>query len=313
MALIQYWKCDDNAATTVVVATVGTNGTFTGEATTSVRSSTGPGGLFLLSFDLDGTNDYVDILLSAPTFADAAAFSVSLWFTSDAQLDPLIGITAGSNSRIAFNSATGLGVTSTSVTSETYTTANISSGWHHILVARNTSNQTSAYVDGVASVSNPKTIGGTVIYNCFGRRNTVYHNGKIAGVKIFNSDETANVATLFAEGKPQNTVVPALTGTFQPSEVISTTDGTWSDGTSTYQWRKADDASGTNASNITAETSSTYTIDTGEIAVGKFLGVRVTNTNNIGTATADSLWTEVEAAPVSAANYKLGLGIGISL
>src|SRR5689334_12249072 len=84
MALIQHWKLDDNAASTTVVATVGNNGTLNGGDNTSVKhSATGPGTGITSSFDMNGTDDFIDIAGASLSFASGTAFSVSLFFQSD--------------------------------------------------------------------------------------------------------------------------------------------------------------------------------------------------------------------------------------
>ncbi|MFV3078185.1 hypothetical protein, partial [Niveispirillum fermenti] len=83
--------------------------------------------------------------------------------------------------------------------------------------------------------------------------------------------------------------------------VLTTTNGTWSDpdgdGRSySYQWYRADDTSGTNATAITGATSSSYTLTTSD--AHKYLRVVVTaNDGKGGTPTATSTYTEITNSP----------------
>lgn len=61
---------------------------------------------------------------------------------------------------------------------------------------------------------------------------------------------------------PGNTVAPAVTGTSHVGQVLTTSNGTWTDDgspTFTYQWQR-DNSGGGTYSNITSATSSTYTL-----------------------------------------------------
>lgn len=84
---------------------------------------------------------------------------------------------------------------------------------------------------------------------------------------------------------PANTAVPTVTGTAKVAQVLTATTGTWTGvpaPTFTYQWQVAQ-------ANVTGETASTYTVQSGD--VGKKIRVRVTGTNTAGNATANSAET----------------------
>ncbi|MFV3078023.1 DUF4347 domain-containing protein, partial [Niveispirillum fermenti] len=66
---------------------------------------------------------------------------------------------------------------------------------------------------------------------------------------------------------PVNSVVPSVTGTATVGNALSTGNGSWTDPDGdplsyTYQWYRADDTSGTNATAITGATASNYTLTT---------------------------------------------------
>jgi hypothetical protein len=84
---------------------------------------------------------------------------------------------------------------------------------------------------------------------------------------------------------PANTVAPAVTGTAEVGETLTTTNGTWS-GTPTsyaYQWQR-DNGGGYGA--ISGATSSTYLIDAGD--VGYTIRCRVSAANAGGSTAANS-------------------------
>lgn len=81
---------------------------------------------------------------------------------------------------------------------------------------------------------------------------------------------------------PVNTVAPAITGTAQEGQTLTSSTGTWTGTptiTYTYQWKR-------NGSNIGSATNSTYTLVTAD--VGQSIKCTVTATNGVGSANADS-------------------------
>jgi len=198
-AVTQHWKLDDNAASTTVVATVGTNGTLVGGDNTSVKRTTGPGGSIPFAFLFNGTDDAVDISGASLSRTSGQAASYSLWFkcSTTASSENSIGVD-GSAVRIGPGSDTTIVVRDTSAT-RTFTVAALGTTWHHLLVVITTGDACSVYVDGVASVTNPLTLSGTFAPNRLSR-GAAYSDISLAQVKIFDSNESANVAALYAEG-----------------------------------------------------------------------------------------------------------------
>lgn len=89
-------------------------------------------------------------------------------------------------------------------------------------------------------------------------------------------------------GSPVNTVAPAITGTAQVSQTLTSTTGTWS-GSPTYvrQWFAAGVA-------ISGATAATYVPVVGD--VGKIITVRVTATNDKGNVSVTSAPTAAVVA-----------------
>lgn len=204
MSLIQQWKCQDNAASTAVVAAVGNNGTLSGGDNTSTLSVVdGPGTAFPRSLDLDGSADYVDISGASLSFASGSAFSFACWvkYDSVAANEALVGLTGANTSRIlAAHIAGVVRLTAADGVDRNFTFSAFSTGtWYHLLITRNTSNAVRAFRDGVESSTGSITVAQTFAPAAFGRANTLYHNGKIDDVRVYNSDESANVAAIMAE------------------------------------------------------------------------------------------------------------------
>ncbi|MDQ3933992.1 MAG: hypothetical protein M3340_05105 [Actinomycetota bacterium] len=95
---------------------------------------------------------------------------------------------------------------------------------------------------------------------------------------------------------PENTALPAISGTTQDGQVLTSTTGTWT-GTPTItyarQWRRCD-ASGASCSDIAGATGTTYSLTPSD--VGSTIRVRVTGTNGTGSANASSDQTAVVTA-----------------
>lgn len=84
---------------------------------------------------------------------------------------------------------------------------------------------------------------------------------------------------------PANTVLPAITGTAQVAQVLTSSTGTWTGVPApsyTYQWKLAGAA-------IDGETDNTYTVRAGD--VGSTVTVTVTATNAGGSVSATSAAT----------------------
>jgi hypothetical protein len=104
---------------------------------------------------------------------------------------------------------------------------------------------------------------------------------------------TAYKALISATGAPTNTAAPTITGTIQQGDIVTATNGTWTQGgTASYQWQDCTTAS-SGCTNISGATSQTYTPATSDEA--DYLKVIVTYTNAYGSASASS----AEAGPVT--------------
>ncbi|WP_166380446.1 sialidase family protein [Catellatospora methionotrophica] len=93
---------------------------------------------------------------------------------------------------------------------------------------------------------------------------------------------------------PVNTTAPAVSGTAQQGQTLTTSTGVWTNGpTYTYQWQRCDSA-GASCANISGATASSYVL--AGVDVGGRLRSRVTATNGAGANTASSAVTAVVTA-----------------
>lgn len=209
-AEVREYKLNDNAASTTVVETYGNNGTLNGGDNTSALQTAGPGGSTTYSFNLDGSADYVTI--SGVNFTAGNAFTVSLWFNYDTINRHVIGEhTVSVNSSILPSTTTAI-VVRTGAGTQTFTVPAMSSGtWYHLFVTRTTGNSVRLFLNGTESSSGALTLAGTLNATAIGRNTTFYFDGKISRLRVFNTDESANVATYYAEGVTSaSSVIPQV-------------------------------------------------------------------------------------------------------
>jgi hypothetical protein len=199
VALIHQWKCQDNAASTTVVATVGTNGTLEGGDNTSVLSVVdGPGTALPRSLAFNGTDDRVDIAAASLSFSSGAAFTFAAWMKlPSGSAGFLIGLSTASTNRVR---TTGTALRLTTNANSDFTTNTTADGaWHHVLVSRTSGNSVRAFVDGVESSTGALTNSGFWGPNRLAYTGDGYMPGRLCDVRIYNSDESANVAAIMAE------------------------------------------------------------------------------------------------------------------
>jgi len=214
-AEVNHWPLSDKAESTDVDDPVGgDDGTLLGGDNTIDKTTTGPGGLFTAAFDLNGTDDAVDISAASLSFTDGTAFSVSFWWRPDSTTFEVLGRAGTNDANIRQGSATVVNV-ATNLSSTAFTVPSITAEWHHGLVTRTTGNSVRFFLDGTESSSGAQTLTGTFNPNRIGVRNVGFADGKIAGVRVYNTDESANVATLYAEGFDAPAPQPNLSGNFE--------------------------------------------------------------------------------------------------
>lgn len=116
-------------------------------------------------------------------------------------------------------------------------------------------------------------------------------------VQTSGEQVTSGGEDVVAYGPPDFTDAPLCTGPTVEGRKLATTSGTLYDDSATsyasalagVQFRVADDASGTNAANISGVTAFTFWLPYSTLR-GKYIGVRATATNVAGSTTSDSIW-----------------------
>ena len=118
-----------------------------------------------------------------------------------------------------------------------------------------------------------------------------------AVVSATNDTDTSTATSQIVQGflAPIATAIPAITGTVQSGQTLTSSSGTWPSTSSgyTYTWQKSSDG-GTTWTNIAGAIASTYVLVTAD--VGYLIRSEVTVTTSTGSSTAYSLPT-VAVAP----------------
>lgn len=201
--LIGDWPCQDNAASTVVVGTVGGNATLQGGDNTEDIDTTGPNATYPSALLFDGTADWVQ----APNIqiSDSASPStVSMWIKR-----------SSTNARVVlsmhnFSSAGGslhwyLANTTTfnvKLGSDiNFTITALGTDWHHVAVTADGSKDVRLYIDGaqVGSEQEDASIG-NIYLRGFGARNSpdLFFDGAICGVRVYDRAlSDADITELF--------------------------------------------------------------------------------------------------------------------
>lgn len=201
MALILHLPMDDNAASTTVVAAVGTNGVLEGGDNTSAKTTAGPGGIIAAGFDLNAVDDAINISANSLSFGSGSAWSMSGWCKSDGVVSRFVGIAGGLTDRILKVNDTLIRINNNSGSNFDYTVASIgTTDWWHLLVTKTAGDSMRVFKNGVESSTSAQSFTGSFSPTYIGRQTTNFHDGKLSYFKFFNSDESANAATLYAEG-----------------------------------------------------------------------------------------------------------------
>lgn len=331
-ALEGWWNLQDDAASTTVVddSSNGRDGTMT--VNTSTKSvATGPTSYLPNAMTFNG--DYIDLGTGyLGSIATNGEYTVLAWI----EYNSATRIVWGSTDTNGLGDANGLwelnsgrGGTNrefmpTHDSNDLISHSIASSTWASIGGAMDyDGNDSEMYVNG-ASVGTETTFVVSLTTTGIAHRmgsapNTSRdHDGKLAGAALFSRRlTTAEVAQFDAGPEPVNSLAPAVTGTGEVGEVLTTTNGTWgldspfasgSNGTTTYtyRWTRSDDSGGTGEANISGATSSTYTVL--EADAGKFLRCVVAATNDGGndsSANTPSNMTEIVSGRFAGINKGL--------
>lgn len=130
-----------------------------------------------------------------------------------------------------------------------------------------------------------------------------------------NSDFSGAIAA--SGSPPTNSVAPAVSGSLIEGYTLTTTEGTWSDGSlNNIKWQVADDGIGTNAADISGATSSTYQLPL-TTSIGKYFRSGVRYTNGTLSDYAYSDWegpvAEASESITLTGTFSLTINLGIGL
>lgn len=200
-AQVLVMPCNDTGATATIDATTGADGTLSSGTAADIDAA-GPGGVWTGALDLGGTKSIT--LGTTLNVASGAELSVSVWSklnaTGSASL-ALLGRTTNPN-YIASSTTSNLRVrfgTTTIDIGHVQTT-----NWTHYLITKNTSDLVRVFINGSevgSGQTNTATFNPTHVGTALS--GSINHNGLIAGLELFTSDQSANVATLYAKGSDE--------------------------------------------------------------------------------------------------------------
>jgi hypothetical protein len=199
MSLIAHYTLDGTEASTTVTATVGTNGTLSGAGNCSASQVTGPGNTITHGMTFDGTNDRITI---TEIYKDTStAYSLSVWYRAiNTDYKAFFGQGADWVTAM-YISAGGDAIFKTASNTATFTIPAIGTTWHHYLFTHAAGNTSRMFLDGTESSSGALTSAGYFSGSLISGWNSESSgNGELAQWKFFDSDESANAATLYAEG-----------------------------------------------------------------------------------------------------------------
>ena len=203
-----YYECEDNAASATVVDAVGNNN---GSASPNTEDITATGKIDN-GFDLDGTNDYIDIgkVFGAKLDAD---FSVTGWFNTDVTgtFMELVSFRGERNCeiRIETDNTLNFKIFSNPTEYKVTTTTTISSGtWYFFAVTRSKTNGMKIYLGATEEDSDAFTGNASLsslTRNAIGElgNGSFYFNGQVDELCFFEAELTAdNVTYLHQNGNP---------------------------------------------------------------------------------------------------------------
>ncbi len=302
----------DNAANTTVADYSGHSRNATSAANTSSKTTTGPNSYLTAALTFNGSSDYASFSRNiADDFTILARFKTSqsgsggaAWYYGDAVVDgEQPWFTNDFGTSILDNKAT-LGIGNPSGASSEVTisssTSVVDNTWRHFAATRaKTSGAMEVFLDAASEATgtaiNTNSLTAPSSLN-IGRSPTgygpSYFNGTMCDVATFSRVLTSTEILQAKLGpEPVNTVAPSLSGTQTQGHVVTCSSGTWglgspfsggSNGTITYsyQWTRSNDGSGSGEANISGATSSTYTLQAGD--VGKYIRCWVRASNDGG-------------------------------
>ncbi|MBI2815785.1 MAG: putative Ig domain-containing protein [Acidobacteria bacterium] len=142
---------------------------------------------------------------------------------------------------------------------------------------------------------------------------TTLANGTyVLGIRALSSDARTygfQSATVTIANAPQNTGLPAVTGSPVQGQTLTTSNGTWTNSPTSfaYSWLRCDGA-GANCTTITGATASTYILVAADVGSTIRSSVRATNSNGSNTANSSATATVTASSTPSIVTSPLPVG-----
>lgn len=221
-ALVAQWELQDNAATATIVATVGTDGGLSGDNSSSLTGTPGPGTVLTRYLAFNGVDDIVVASSGNGGIIRNKAFvTVACWFQTTTGDTTGIHTLMIATRNVGGNSRAGLFLDTNgqllcyaragdgeSAQIKTSTSSYDDGSWHHAAAVIDYAGDTiTLYVDGVSVAQS-----GSVAFTATATSDTDSANvylasgvgterlkGKLADCRFYDSDESANIGTIMAE------------------------------------------------------------------------------------------------------------------
>lgn len=194
MALVLHYPLQDNAASTAIVAAVGSNGTLTGAGNTSASSVAGPGGDYPLAIDFDGTNDYVATASGVSLTGD---WSIGAWVKKDTDTNAIICFDGVDQfDTLGWRDSASGGDVSVQTGEENPQAVLLythDTNWHHLFVTFvQSSGLFTLYVDGVSvDTDTPGSAEALAFTRVGGNGSAIGLDGRMADFRAYDSAENA--------------------------------------------------------------------------------------------------------------------------
>lgn len=293
-ALEGWWQLQETTGTTATDASANARDGVINGMGANPTTTTGPTGYLPSAYDLDGTDDHIEMPdLSVWSGHDASCSqTIALWFNSDAaQTSWLAGIDDEYGLKIHDDSGNYLRYDMFGDNSGNPGQPSIpTSTWKHVVLSWEAGTGGDIYLDGSAYHSYSSADQSADGANRFwlGDRSLAAgsspFNGGLAGASYFSRDLASSEASELHSGpEPLNTVAPTISGNAAQGSTLTCSTGTWdSQGngslTYAYQWTR-------DGSDISGATSSTYTTQVAD--VGTAIGCKVLASNDGGSDPAE--------------------------
>ncbi len=133
-----------------------------------------------------------------------------------------------------------------------------------------------------------------------------------AGDAFYIADYSNGLVEKVAPPAPTVTTAPSISGTPVVGDMLTASNGSWSNAPTgyIYQWQDCD-SSGANCTNISGATSSSYTVATGD--VGHTIRVVVTAQNGGGSTVDDSAVTAAVTSPTTVTPTPTSTGVPVTV